>query len=385
MLATINDKKLATDDGNGEVAWYEADVVTANDYYPFGMGMPGRKYAFDDSYRYGFNGKENDNDIKGEGNQQDYGMRIYDPRLGRFLSVDPLTKDFPWYTPYQFAGNTPIQAIDLDGLEEQKAITITEEKIGETKLKVAWKEGNGKVVQMVSKQSMSKSAFVRVAQSASLLSFIWEFFTSPTTSPQEWAKTYPGVGSPQEEKFWEVWTGPGRRFPLPPSNPAELPQWLSDYWPEDLPVGVPTAAKPQSAPTSDPSKRTNPNPQAEPVNDSDADDENSGIASVRFQVQQGKANISSLKVTNNEKIGVTKAQGYNALNIVYQSAITSDPSLADNKGFKKAIIKVSQQIKAVKGGLPKGGNQTTIKATFDHKGKDYRIDLEVQRGINFKI
>jgi len=35
MLATINDKKLATDDGNGEVAWYEADVVTANDYYPF--------------------------------------------------------------------------------------------------------------------------------------------------------------------------------------------------------------------------------------------------------------------------------------------------------------------------------------------------------------
>lgn len=34
------------------------------------------------------------------------------------LSVDPLTKSYPWYTPYQFAGNTPIQAIDLDGLEE---------------------------------------------------------------------------------------------------------------------------------------------------------------------------------------------------------------------------------------------------------------------------
>ena len=35
----------------------------------------------------------------------------------RFLSVDPLTKKYPWYTPYQFAGNTPIWAIDLDGLE----------------------------------------------------------------------------------------------------------------------------------------------------------------------------------------------------------------------------------------------------------------------------
>jgi hypothetical protein len=45
-------------------------------------------------------------------------MRIYDSRLGRFLSVDPLTKSYPWYTPYQFAGNTPIWAIDLDGLEE---------------------------------------------------------------------------------------------------------------------------------------------------------------------------------------------------------------------------------------------------------------------------
>jgi RHS repeat-associated protein len=69
------------------------------------------------SYRYGFNGKENDNEVKGIGNQQDYGMRIYDPRIGKFLSADHLTKSYPWYTPYQFAGNMPIAAIDLDGLE----------------------------------------------------------------------------------------------------------------------------------------------------------------------------------------------------------------------------------------------------------------------------
>lgn len=80
--------------------------------------MPGRKYTQpNSSYRYGFNGKENDNEVKGEGNQQDYGMRIYDPRLVRFLSVDPITKSYPELTPYQFASNTPIQAIDLDGLE----------------------------------------------------------------------------------------------------------------------------------------------------------------------------------------------------------------------------------------------------------------------------
>ena len=67
-------------------------------------------------YRYGFNGKENDNEA-GEG-IQDYGMRIYSERLGKFLSVDPITKKYPELTPYQFASNTPIQAIDLDGLEK---------------------------------------------------------------------------------------------------------------------------------------------------------------------------------------------------------------------------------------------------------------------------
>ena len=84
-------------------------------------------------YRYGFNGKENDNEIKGEGNQQDYGMRVYDPRIGKFLSVDPLSPKYPWYTPYQFAGNTPIQAIDLDGAEEYH-YTLALDKQGETHL-----------------------------------------------------------------------------------------------------------------------------------------------------------------------------------------------------------------------------------------------------------
>jgi len=79
--------------------------------------MPGRSYSNVSEYRYGFNGKENDNEVKGEGNQQDYGMRIYDPRLGRFLSVDPMSKSYPYLTPYQFASNSPIGGIDLDGLE----------------------------------------------------------------------------------------------------------------------------------------------------------------------------------------------------------------------------------------------------------------------------
>jgi len=82
--------------------------------------MPGRKYTAGTQYRYGFNGKENDNEVKGEGNQQDYGMRVYDPRLGKFLSVDPLYKEYPWNSTYAFAENSPIKFIDLDGLEKAK-------------------------------------------------------------------------------------------------------------------------------------------------------------------------------------------------------------------------------------------------------------------------
>jgi len=44
---------------------------------------------------------------------------IYDPRIGRFLSVDPLAEKYAYYTPYQFAGNMPIEASDLDGLEPE--------------------------------------------------------------------------------------------------------------------------------------------------------------------------------------------------------------------------------------------------------------------------
>ena len=118
VLVTVTDKKIAvfTDVTNTTLAYYKADIATANDYFPFGMSMPGRRFiAGTSAYRYGFNGKENDKDI-GEG-IQDYGMRIYDGRLGRFLSVDPIANEYPELTPYQFGHNNPITLIDLDGLE----------------------------------------------------------------------------------------------------------------------------------------------------------------------------------------------------------------------------------------------------------------------------
>jgi len=77
------------------------------------------------TYRYGFNGKEKDDEVKGRGVQYDYGFRIYDARLGKFLSVDPLFREFAWNSPYSFAENDVISCIDLDGLEKFKIIEVS--------------------------------------------------------------------------------------------------------------------------------------------------------------------------------------------------------------------------------------------------------------------
>jgi len=91
------------------------NVENSLDYYFFGMLMPERFGGGD--YRYSFNGMESDDEVKGKGNSYDYGFRHYDNRLGKFLSLDPLAKSYPWLTPYQFASNSPIVASDIDGLE----------------------------------------------------------------------------------------------------------------------------------------------------------------------------------------------------------------------------------------------------------------------------
>ncbi len=121
VWATITDKRLQHSTNGTTVDYFNTDISTAQEYYAFGGLMPGRTYSFSNNYPYGFNGKRNDNDVKGTGNQQDYGMRIYDPRAGKFLSVDPITAKYPELTPYQFASNSPIANIDEDGLEATPA------------------------------------------------------------------------------------------------------------------------------------------------------------------------------------------------------------------------------------------------------------------------
>ncbi len=77
--------------------------------------MAGRSYS-SGSYRYGFNGKEKVDEITGStGTDYDFGARIYDARLGKFLSVDPDIPKYPFMSSYCFAANNPIELIDVDG------------------------------------------------------------------------------------------------------------------------------------------------------------------------------------------------------------------------------------------------------------------------------
>ena len=80
------------------------------------MLLPNRHGNTSD-YRYGFQGQELDNEIKGEGNSINYKYRMHDPRVMRFFAPDPLEKDYPYYSPYQFSGNRPIDKVELEGLE----------------------------------------------------------------------------------------------------------------------------------------------------------------------------------------------------------------------------------------------------------------------------
>ncbi|AUX18668.1 RHS repeat domain-containing protein [Flavobacterium columnare] len=84
---------------------------------PFGSLIPNRHGSSSD-YRYGFQGQEKDDELKGEGNSLNYTYRMHDPRIGRFFAVDPLTKKYPHYTPYSFSGNKVIAFVELEGLEE---------------------------------------------------------------------------------------------------------------------------------------------------------------------------------------------------------------------------------------------------------------------------
>ena len=91
--------------------------MSASTYYPFGMTQWS---AGATDYLCGMQGQMQVDEMHGEGNWSDFKYRGCDPRLGRFFSIDPLVKKYPWNSPYAFSENDVIGAVELEGLEKHK-------------------------------------------------------------------------------------------------------------------------------------------------------------------------------------------------------------------------------------------------------------------------
>lgn len=123
-LTVITDRSIGVDyNVDGTRDYWVADIIQVSDYYPFGMVMDERSYiSATRNYRFGFNDNEKDDEVKGSGNSLDFGARIYDSRLARFLSIDPWAKKYPWQSTYAYFQNSPIWIVDAFGLGDSTRI-----------------------------------------------------------------------------------------------------------------------------------------------------------------------------------------------------------------------------------------------------------------------
>ena len=101
---------------NRVVVDQDGNVEEANHYYPFGGVFASTSSV--QSYKY--NGKEFDR--KKGLDWYDYGVRMYDPTLGRWNAVDPMAEDNQNLTPYNYCSNNPIKFVDRDGMEADDPI-----------------------------------------------------------------------------------------------------------------------------------------------------------------------------------------------------------------------------------------------------------------------
>jgi RHS repeat-associated protein len=78
-------------------------------------------------YSYGFNGMEDDEEMtNANGQSYDFGARLYNPRVGRWLSRDPLERKYSELTPYNYVANMPLAVVDPDGKDIILVIYLTQ-------------------------------------------------------------------------------------------------------------------------------------------------------------------------------------------------------------------------------------------------------------------
>jgi len=111
ITAVLSDKGLYLDNDTMQ----KVALSSSQDYYPFGMQMPGRSFS-SENYRYGFGGHEKDDEISGNGNWYSFGDYGYMPRIGRRPSPDPVFRAN--MSGYLYGANNPIIFVDPEGTTE---------------------------------------------------------------------------------------------------------------------------------------------------------------------------------------------------------------------------------------------------------------------------
>ena len=113
IISVISDHRYGS--GSSSASYFStADIISANDYYPFGMYSRTNNSV---QYLYGFQGQEKEDEINGIGGLYAYEYRMHDSRTGRFWSLDPLEKKYPYNSPYAFSENRVIDCFELEGKE----------------------------------------------------------------------------------------------------------------------------------------------------------------------------------------------------------------------------------------------------------------------------
>ena len=109
VLAVVSDKRDASNQ-----AEVEAEVISATDYYPFGMTLPGRSYSMQaDGYRFGFTGHERESELAtGYYSTQ---TRLLDTRIAMWRGVDELYTKYPSLSSFNYCAGNPMMYVDTDG------------------------------------------------------------------------------------------------------------------------------------------------------------------------------------------------------------------------------------------------------------------------------
>jgi RHS repeat-associated protein len=152
---------------NVKVAHTRGRIIEENHYYAFGLkiaGISSKKLGDDNEgslrNEYGYNDKELWEE--GDLNWLDYGFRNYDPQIGRFLQIDPLSDDYADLSPYLYAYNDPIANVDEDGLFASSALNAVGQAVNNTLPEVIVKS----TIKKAASKSIGKIILTKIAENS---------------------------------------------------------------------------------------------------------------------------------------------------------------------------------------------------------------------------